>query len=160
MNVIYPGTFDPITNGHLDILMRAKKLFGGVTLLVANHPWKSTLFTVEERVEMIRDCTAGIDGIKVDSYEGLLVKYITEKNVDGVIRGLRAVSDFEYEFQMALTNREMCRDFETIFFMTEIKHTYLSSSMVREIAKLGGDISQMVPPPVSVKLKEKYSDVL
>jgi len=159
MKIIYPGTFDPITNGHIDILLRAKNLFNEITILVAHHPWKKTLFTTDERVEIIKESVKGISGISVDSYEGLLVKYIQENNIKGVIRGLRAVSDFEYEFQMALTNREMCKEFETIFFMTEIKYTYLSSSMVREIAALKGDISLMVPEAVSRKLKEKYSNV-
>jgi len=156
MNVIYPGTFDPITNGHLDILKRGLNLFNEVTILVSCHPWKKTLFTVDERTEMIRIATAGLKNVNVDSYGGLLVDYISEKRIAGVIRGLRAVSDFEYEFQMALTNREMNRNFETIFFMTDINYTYLSSSMVKELAKLDADISKMVPEIVSERLRQKY----
>ncbi|MDD3803778.1 MAG: pantetheine-phosphate adenylyltransferase [bacterium] len=156
MKVIYPGTFDPITNGHIDIIKRGINLFEEVTLLVSCHPWKKTLFTLEERIEIIKKVTNSLPKVNVDSYCGLLVSYIEKNNVKGVIRGLRAVSDFEYEFQMALTNREMNRNFETIFFMTDINYTYLSSSMVKELAKLDADISKMVPPAVAESLKQKY----
>ncbi|HAV92965.1 TPA: pantetheine-phosphate adenylyltransferase [candidate division WOR-3 bacterium] len=156
MKVIYPGTFDAITNGHLDILKRGLNLFEEVTLLVSFHPWKKTLFSIEERVEMIKEVTKDIKNIKVESYSGLLVDYIKKNKITGVIRGLRAVSDFEYEFQMALTNREMNRDFETIFFMTDIQYMYLSSSMVKELAKLNADIKNMVPKEVMERLQNKY----
>ncbi|MGE3063067.1 MAG: pantetheine-phosphate adenylyltransferase [bacterium] len=156
MKVIYPGTFDPITNGHIDILKRGINLFNEVTLLISCHPWKKTLFTVEERIEIIKRATADLKNVKIDSYCGLLVNYIKENKINGVIRGLRAVSDFEYEFQMALTNREMNKDFETIFFMTDINYTYLSSSMVKELAKLDADISNMVPKAAADSLKQKY----
>ncbi|MEJ5307248.1 MAG: pantetheine-phosphate adenylyltransferase [candidate division WOR-3 bacterium] len=160
MKIIYPGTFDPITNGHIDVLNRGIKLFGRVTILVSFHPWKKTLFTVEERLGIIKEVVKEYKNVDVDSYSGLLVDYIKKNNVDGVIRGLRAVSDFEYEFQMALTNRELNKDFETIFFMTDIKYMYLSSSMVKELAKLKADIKDMVPPYVESKLKEKFENVL
>uniref|UniRef100_A0A7C3N8J1 Phosphopantetheine adenylyltransferase n=1 Tax=candidate division WOR-3 bacterium TaxID=2052148 RepID=A0A7C3N8J1_UNCW3 len=159
MKVIYPGTFDPITNGHLDVLNRGIKLFSEITVLVSFHPWKKTLFNIDERVEIIKEVVKDFKNVKVDSYTGLLVDYIKKNNVDGVIRGLRAVSDFEYEFQMALTNRELNKNFETIFFMTDIKYMYLSSSMVKELAKLNADIKDMVPPFVEKKLKEKFENV-
>ncbi len=161
MKIIYPGTFDPITNGHIDILERGLKLFGQITLLVSFHPWKNTLFNLDERVEMIKEVVKVYDGkVKVDSYTGLLVDYIDKNKIDGVIRGLRAVSDFEYEFQMALTNRKLNKKFETIFFMTDIKYMYLSSSIVRELAKLKADIRDMVPPYIGKRLREKLSNVL
>ena len=155
MKVIYPGTFDPITNGHLDILKRGLNLFEEVTVLISCHPWKKTLFTVDERMNIIKKVAEPLGKVKVDSYCGLLVDYIRQNEINGVIRGLRAVSDFEYEFQMALTNREMNRDFETLFFMTDIKYMYLSSSMVKELAKLDADIKNMVPDEVVQKLREK-----
>ncbi|HAF07708.1 MAG: pantetheine-phosphate adenylyltransferase [bacterium] len=160
MKVIYPGTFDPITNGHLDVLNRGIKLFGEVIILVSFHPWKKTLFNIDERVEIIKEVVKDYKNVKIDSYTGLLVDYIKSNRIDGVIRGLRAVSDFEYEFQMALTNRELNKEFETIFFMTDIKYMYLSSSMVKELAKLNADIKNMVPPYVEKKLKEKFKNVL
>ncbi|PIP14341.1 MAG: pantetheine-phosphate adenylyltransferase [bacterium (Candidatus Stahlbacteria) CG23_combo_of_CG06-09_8_20_14_all_34_7] len=156
MKVIYPGTFDPITNGHLDILKRGLNLFEKVTVLISCHPWKETLLTIEDRMEVTEKVTHRLGNVKVESYSGLLVNYIKKNKVNAVIRGLRAVSDFEYEFQMALTNREMNRDFETIFFMTDMKYMYLSSSMIKELAKLNADITNMVPKEIAEKLKEKY----
>lgn len=155
MKAIYPGTFDPITNGHLDILARARKIFGSVVVLVLDNPRKKTMFSTEERVSLIKDSVKGIDNISVEIYKGLLVHYADNLKDTVVIRGLRAVSDFEYEFQMALTNRKLSRSFEVLFLMTDMKYTYLSSSIVKEIAVLGGDISCMVPECVEKVLKER-----
>ncbi len=159
MTFIYPGTFDPITNGHIDILNRALNIFDDITILISYNPSKNTLFTIEERIEIVKH-VINDNKIKVDKYTGLLVDYIREHQVKGVIRGLRAVSDFEYEFQMALTNRKMCKDFEVMFFMTDIKYTYLSSSIVKEIARLNGNLNGMVPEYVEKRLKEKFNNVL
>lgn len=156
MEVIYPGTFDPITNGHMDILKRAMEVFDSVTVLVSNNPHKDTLFSADERVAMIRDIFKGNDSVSVKPYEGLLVDYIRQNNVRVVIRGLRAVSDFEYEFQMAMTNRKLYPQYETMFFITDMKYIYLSSSIVKELAAFHSDISCMVPPAVEKKLKEQF----
>ena len=155
MKAIYPGTFDPITNGHIDILARAQKIFGSVVVLVLDNPRKKTMFSTEERVSLIKDSVKGIDNISVEIYEGLLVNYADNLKDTVVIRGLRAVSDFEYEFQMALTNSKLSRSFEVLFLMTDMKYTYLSSSIVKEIAVLGGDINCMVPECVEKVLKER-----
>lgn len=156
MEVIYPGTFDPITNGHMDILKRAMEVFDKVTVLVSNNPSKKTLFTADERMDMIREIFRDNDRVSVKLYEGLLVDYIQNNHVRVVVRGLRAVSDFEYEFQMAMTNRKLCPEYETMFFITDMKYIYLSSSIVKELAAFKSDISCMVPEPVEKRLKEKF----
>ncbi len=152
---IYPGTFDPITNGHVDVAARAAKLFARVIVCVAVNSAKTPLFSGEERVEMIRQAVKNIKNIEVDAFEGLLVDYALEKKADAIVRGLRAVSDFEYEFQMALTNRKLSAEVDTVFLMPHEKYTYLNSTIVREIAKYGGDVSQFVPPHVKTCLMAK-----
>lgn len=152
---IYPGTFDPITKGHLDVIRRARKIFDHLVVLVAYHKDKSPLFKVSERVEMIREATKDIEGVEVDSYGGLLVEYAKDKKVTALIRGLRAVSDFEYEFQMAQMNRELYAPLETVFLVPAESYTYLSSSLVKEIYTLGGDVSEFVPEPVVTRLRDK-----
>lgn len=152
---IYPGTFDPITNGHLDVIRRALKIFDKLIVLVAYHLDKSPTFEVEERVELIREALRGMEGVEVDRYKGLLVKYAREKKATALIRGLRAVSDFEYEFQMAQINRELHPALETVFLVPAENYTYLSSSLAKEIFSLGGDISQFVPEVVEKRLREK-----
>lgn len=154
---IYPGTFDPFTNGHLDILIRATSLFDEVIVTVAQNSSKDPLFTTEERIEMIREATKTIPNVRVESFEGLLVKFALERNATVIIRGLRMISDFEYEFQMALMNRKLADNIATVFLMPDERYTYLSSSIVREIAQLGGDCSPFVPPNIEKKLKEKYN---
>ena len=149
---VYPGSFDPITNGHLDIIKRAESLFDEVIVAVIRNPSKSSQFTLEERVEMIKKSIGGLKKVKVDSFEGLLVSYAQKKKANVIVRGLRAVSDFDYEFQMALTNRKMVPKIETLFFMTDYKYSYLSSSFVKEIARLGGKVGELVPVPVAKKL--------
>jgi len=155
---IYPGTFDPITYGHIDVLKRALKIFDKVLVLVAKHPEKKTLFTAEEREEMIQDAIKGMKDAEVDKYCGLLMDYLKDKNATAVIRGMRVVSDFEYEFQMALMNRQLYPDVEIIFFFPSEEYTYLSSSIIKEVFLLGGDVSKFVPPPVIRKLEEKYKN--
>ena len=151
---VYPGSFDPITNGHLDVVKRASKLFGKVIVAVIRNPEKTYNFSLKERLEMLKEALRGFKNVTVDSFDGLLVDYARQKKAWAIVRGLRAVSDFDYEFQMALTNRKMAPGIETIFFMTDYKYSYLSSSFVRQIAKLGGDVSGMVPGPVARRLKK------
>lgn len=152
---IYPGTFDPITNGHLDILSRAAHLFEEVHVVVAVNVRKNTLFSLEERLELIRACTQGMKNVHVSSFGGLMVDCLRRLGAEVVIRGLRAVSDFEYEFQMALMNKKLDSKCETVHLMPSEQYTYLNSSVIREIAALGGTVSDFVPSVVEGKLREK-----
>jgi pantetheine-phosphate adenylyltransferase len=152
---IYPGTFDPVTNGHIDILERALKLFDKVIITIARNTAKNPLFTEEERISLLRQVTKRFKNVEVDSFEGLLVEYVRKRNAISVVRGLRAMTDFEYELQMALMNRKLDETMETIFLMPNEKYTYLSSNFVREIARLGGDVSKFVPPLVLKALRQK-----
>lgn len=154
---LYPGTFDPFTNGHMDILQRATVLFDEVIITIARNSTKKPLFTTEERLEMISKAIASVKSASVESFDGLLVNYAREKKAQVIIRGLRMISDFEFEFQMALMNRKLAEEITTVFLMPDEKYTYLSSSIVREIAKLGGDCAPFVPPNIEKILKEKYS---
>lgn len=154
--VVYPGSFDPVTNGHLDIIKRAAQLFDKVIVAVFKNPQKKPLFTMEERVELLKAVTKDMDKVCVDSFSGLTMDYVRSKKAIAIIRGLRAVSDFEGEFQMALLNKELNSEVETIFFMTDIKYAYLSSSAVKEVAQFGGKIDGLVPDVVKKALKEKY----
>jgi pantetheine-phosphate adenylyltransferase len=153
---IYPGTFDPITYGHLDVIERACEIFDKVIVAVACSSAKEPLFTGDERVAMIRDVVRKLRNVEVDSFHGLLVDYAQKKKAIAIVRGLRAVSDFEYEFQMALTNRKLNDDVTTIFLMPHEKYTYLNSSLVREIARFDGDVSRFVPPSVKRLLDKKF----
>ena len=155
--VLYPGTFDPVTNGHIDIILRAKELFDAVVVTVAINPGKLPLFTVMERVQMLQKSLKGYKNISVDSFDGLVVDHAHEVGAVGIIRGLRAVSDFEYEFQMALMNKKLARDINTVFLMPHEKYTYLNSSIIRNLASLHSDISEFVPPIVVKALKNKFS---
>lgn len=156
---IYPGTFDPITNGHIDIIHRASILFDKVIVAVTTNPSKSPLFRLEERIELVNSSIANIDAdnIEVDSFDDLLVNYAIRKNATAIIRGLRAISDFEYEFQMALFNRKLSEKLITVFLMPNEKYTYLNSKIVREVAGFNGDVSCFVPAIVKEKLKEKFN---
>ncbi|MEJ5306642.1 MAG: pantetheine-phosphate adenylyltransferase [Ignavibacteria bacterium] len=155
--VIYPGTFDPITFGHLDVIQRASELFDTVIVAVLENAAKRPLFTKEERVEMIKVAVKSIPNVEVDVFDGLLVEYAKRKGAIAIIRGLRAVSDFEYEFQMALMNRKISSGITTVFLMPHEKYTYLNSSIVRELARLNANVSDFVPQFVTEKLKEKFS---
>lgn len=152
---IYPGTFDPITNGHLDILERALRLFDKVIITIARNSAKNPLFSEKERLEMIRQSIRTLKGVEVDCFDGLLVEYAKGKKATAVVRGLRAISDFEYELQMALMNRKLDEDFVTVFLMPNEKYTYLNSSIIREIARHDGDVKDFVPPYVLEKLTKK-----
>ncbi|PLT34317.1 pantetheine-phosphate adenylyltransferase [Bacillus sp. V5-8f] len=153
---VCPGSFDPITFGHLDIIQRGAKVFDEVYVTVLNNTSKQSLFTVNERLELIRETTAHIPNVKVDSFQGLLAEYARNVNADAIIRGLRAVSDFEYEMQITSMNRLLNERVETFFIMTRNQYSFLSSSIVKEVAKYGGDISELVPEKVRVALLEKY----
>jgi pantetheine-phosphate adenylyltransferase len=152
---IYPGTFDPVTNGHLDILERALKLFDRVIITVALNTTKNPFFTEEERLNLLRNATKRFKNVEIDSFQGLLVDYVRQRKAIVVVRGLRAMTDFEYELQMALMNRKLDEKMETVFLMPTEKYTYLSSNVVREIARLGGDVSKLVPPAVLKALQQK-----
>ncbi len=154
--VLYPGTFDPVTNGHIDIVKRAMELFDGVVVTVAINPGKSPLFSVEERIRLLKESLKDYEQVTVDSFDGLVVDHAHEVGAVGIIRGLRAVSDFEYEFQMALMNRKLAGDLSTVFLMPHEKYTYLNSSIIRNLANLNGDISEFVPPAVITALKKKF----
>jgi pantetheine-phosphate adenylyltransferase len=155
---IYAGTFDPITFGHLDVLERASLLFDKVIIAIAASSSKKTIFTVEERIKMIKDSIGDIKNVEALSFKGLLVNFAKECNATAIVRGLRAISDFEYEFQMALTNRKIEENVTTVFLMPNEKYTYLNSTLVREISMLGGDVSAFVPENVNKKLKEKFAN--
>ncbi|HVU17033.1 MAG TPA: pantetheine-phosphate adenylyltransferase [Candidatus Didemnitutus sp.] len=154
---IYPGTFDPFTNGHLDVLQRAARLFNRVTVAVAISSTKDPLFTPEQRVAFIRACTRTMKNVRVVSFEGLLVEFARQHKADAIIRGLRALSDFEFEFNMALMNRHLEPKVETIFVMPNEAYSYTSSSLVKQIAKLGGDVSKFVPPEVAEGMRRAFA---
>ena len=152
---IYPGSFDPLTNGHLDVIERAVKLFDHVIVAVAKNESKQPLFSLEERVELVRRCIKHIPNAEADSFDSLLVNYVERRNAQAIVRGLRAISDFEFEFQLALMNRKLNEKVETIFMMPKDTYTFLSSRIIKEIARLGGDITAFVPPQVRTALLEK-----
>ena len=154
---IYPGSFDPVTNGHLDLMERASKMFDKLVVAVAGSSEKTYLFDQEERTRQVTEATAGMKNLEVVKFSGLLAKFVEIRGATAIIRGLRAVSDFEYEFQLALMNRELAHQAETVFLMPSLKYVYLSSSLVKDVAQNGGDISQLVPPRVNQALKEKFS---
>lgn len=154
---VYPGSFDPITNGHLNIIDRALQVFASVTVLVAVNPGKKPLFSPDESMALIAETTRAWPRVTVDHAEGLLVDYARARDIRTAVRGLRAVTDFENEFSMALTNRMLWAQFDTVFLMTSSEYMYLSSSVVREVAQMGGDVSQFVPACVERALKEKFA---
>ena len=152
---IYPGSFDPITNGHIDVIKRASNLFNKVIIGVIQNPEKESFFELNERIELVREVVKEHSNIEVEGFEGLLIDFAKSKNITTIIRGLRAISDFDYEFQMATTNRTLFPELVTVFLMSEINYAYLSSSIVRQVAKLGGDINAFVPPSVKDALDKK-----
>ncbi len=154
---VCPGTFDPITNGHLDIIVRGAKIFDEIYVSVLNNSTKTPLFSVAERIELIKEVTKHIPNVKVDAFDGLLVDYAKSVNANALIRGLRAISDFEYEMQNASMNRVLNDDVETFFIMTNNQYSFLSSSIVKEVAKYDGDISELVPPLVAKELHDKFA---
>ncbi|NOX33169.1 MAG: pantetheine-phosphate adenylyltransferase [Deltaproteobacteria bacterium] len=156
---IYPGSFDPLTNGHIDIIERALDIFDKVIIAVLHNPSKKALFTMEERVKMIKQSFNCNNGVTVDSFGGLLVDYAKMKKAVAIIRGMRAISDFESEFQMALMNRKLNKEVQSVFLMTGLRWIFTSSSIIKEAVQFGGDISDMVPEPVKIKLMEKYPKI-
>ena len=156
---LVPGTFDPITNGHLDVISRAASIFDEVVVAVAKSEKKHTLFPLDERLELAREATATLPNVKCISFTGLLVDLADEVDAHAVVKGLRAITDFEYEFQMTALNYQLDKELETLFIMSTPQHMYLSSSIVREIASLGGDVSQFVPPCVNEALVKRYAEL-
>ena len=157
---IYPGSFDPVTNGHIDILERGLKLFDKIIVAILLNPGKDPLFTVEERIHMLKISLKKINNIEIDTFSGLLVDYAAKKKSHAILRGMRAVSDFEYEFQLALMNRRLNREIQTVFLMTGLRWIFTSSSIIKEAARFGGNINGMVPPIVNHKLKEKFGFII
>jgi pantetheine-phosphate adenylyltransferase len=155
---VYPGSFDPLTFGHIDIIERALEIFDEVIVSIFVNPNKKPLFTLEERIDILKNVLKDYSGVKIDNFNGLLTDYLREKKIKVVIRGLRAVSDLEYEFQYAAANRTLYPEIETVFFVPRLRYSYLSSSVVREIARFGGDVSKMVPQYVVEKIKNKYTN--
>ena len=153
---IYPGSFDPFTNGHLDIVERGLTLFDEIIVAILINPAKQYLFSVEERLEMLNNCLTSYPNVKAGAFDGLLVNYAQQKNATAILRGMRAVSDFEHEFQMAIMNRRMNREIQTVFLMTGFRWVFTSSSIIKEVARFGGDVEGMVPDLVKTKLLEKY----
>jgi len=153
---IYPGTFDPITLGHLDIAQRASSLFDKVIITLAINSSKTPLFSKEERLDFMRDAVKDIPNVMVDSFEGMLIKFAEKMDASAVIRGLRAMSDFEFEFQLALMNRKQNQEIKTVFLMPHEKYTYLNSTIIREVARFGGDVSSFITPYVAEKLMNKF----
>lgn len=156
LTAVYPGSFDPATNGHLDVIARGAGLFERFVVAVGRNSSKTPLFSVEERIELLRDCCVSWPNVEIIAFEGMLVQFARAQGARVLIKGLRAVSDFEYEFQMALANRQLAPDIETLFLMTSHEHLYLSSSIVKEVARLGGDLSAFVPASVEARLRNKF----
>lgn len=153
---ICPGSFDPATNGHMDIIERASKLFDKVIVAVLNNPNKQALFSVEERVEILKKTCGSMKNVEIDSFSGLLIEYAKSKNANAIVKGLRAVSDFEYELQMALMNKKLDSDIETVFIMTSSRYSYLSSSIVKEVARFGGCIRGLVPEIIESEIIKRF----
>ena len=154
---VYPGTFDPVTYGHLDVILRASKLFDRVIVGVLHNSSKSPLFSVEERVNMLKDVTSHFPNVEVQSFAGLLIDFVRSNDANVIVRGLRAITDFEYELQLAQMNRVIAPEIDTLFLTTNLKYAYLSSSMAKEVAMYGGDISSFLSPEIAEKVREKYA---
>ena len=157
VTAVYPGTFDPFTNGHSDLTRRALRIFPRLILAVAQNPQKSPLFTLEERLAIVRQATADLPNLEIDTFDMLTVDYVRSKGAQVIVRGVRAVSDFEFEFAMALMNRKISEDIETVFLMPNQSYTYLSSRLVKEVALLGGNVDDLVPPLAATLLKDRAS---
>jgi len=154
---LYPGTFDPLTNGHLDLIKRSIRMFDKVVVAIFENPMKGPLFSVEERRRLVEESTRGLSNIEIDTFSNtLLVFYARQRQADVIVRGLRAIADFEYEFQMTLMNRRLDEDIETVFLMPREEYTYVASRLIKEVAAYGGNVEELVPPPVALALKEKF----
>ena len=154
---VYPGSFDPVTNGHIDLIKRALEIVDELIVAVVKNPEKKPLFSVEERVEILKEVTQDLKDVRIDSFDELLVDYAKKIGAKTIIRGLRAISDFEYEFQMALMNRKLDKEIETVFMMPSAKYSYLSSSMIKEVVSFGGSLCELVPTVVEEKMKKKLA---
>ena len=154
---VYPGMFDPIHNGHVDLIERSLRIFDELIVAVVANPSKAPLFAVKERLEMIDECTAGMGRMRITSFDGLLIDLVHREQADCIVRGLRAVSDFEYEFQMALMNRKLRQTVETVFMMPHERYTYISSRLIKEVASLGAPVNGLVPPSIEGRLSRKFS---
>ncbi len=157
VKALYPGTFDPPTNGHVDVIQRGAKIFSHLTVAILNNPVKNPLFTVEERVEMMREATHSLKNVSVATFNGLMVEFARHEGASAVLRGIRAISDYEYEFQMALMNRRLAPEIETVFLQPAGRYSFVRSSMVKEVFSLGGDISGLVPPNVLKRLRHRMN---
>jgi pantetheine-phosphate adenylyltransferase len=157
VTALYPGTFDPPTNGHVDLITRGSKLFGHLTVAILNNPGKNPLFTVEERVEMLTEVTSSLDNVSVATFEGLMVEFARKQGATAVLRGIRAISDYEYEFQMALMNRRLAPEIETVFLQPAGRYSFVSSRMLKEVFSFGGDVTGLVPPNVLKRLRGRMS---
>ena len=154
---LYPGTFDPLTNGHLDLIKRSIRMFDKVVVAIFENPMKGPLFSVAERRRLVEESTRGLSNIEIDTFSNtLLVFYARQRQADVIVRGLRAIADFEYEFQMTLMNRRLDEDIETVFLMPREEYTYVASRLMKEVAAYGGNVEELVPPPVALALKEKF----
>jgi pantetheine-phosphate adenylyltransferase len=158
VKALYPGTFDPPTNGHVDLIQRGSKLFDHLLVAVLINPVKNPLFTVEERVEMLREVTAGIPNVSVSTFHGLMVEFARQEGCSAVLRGIRAISDYEYEFQMALMNRRLAPEVETVFLQPAGRYSYVSSRMLKEVSSLGGDVTGLLPPPVLKRVRARINN--
>jgi len=156
---VYPGTFDPVTNGHLDLVERGRRLFDRFILAILENRDKRPMFTIPERAAMLREATAGLDNVEVEAFDGLLVDYARRVGAAVIVRGIRAVTDFDYELQMAMMNRRLASSVETLFLVPSEEYSYVSSRLVREIAVLGGDLSGLVPPPVAAALRARAAEL-
>jgi pantetheine-phosphate adenylyltransferase len=157
VKALYPGTFDPPTNGHVDLITRGSKLFGHLTVAVLINPGKNPLFTVEERVEMLKEVTGSIENVSIATFDGLMVEFARQQGASAVLRGIRAISDYEYEFQMALMNRRLAPEVETVFLQPAGRYSFLSSRMLKEVFTLGGDVTGLVPPNVLKRLRARIN---
>lgn len=156
---VYPGTFDPVTNGHLDVIKRGSLIFDMLVVSVGCNPLKDALFSVAERMEMIQEHVKDLKNVEVDSFQGMLVDYLKKQKTNIILRGIRTVSDFEYEFQRALTNRVLNKEVETVFVMTSEQYSFLNSTLIKEAVSLGGSVSQFVPPNVERRLAQKFKHI-
>ena len=157
VKALYPGTFDPPTNGHVDLIQRGAKLFDSLTVAILNNPVKNPLFTVDERVEMLKEVTAALPNVSVATFDGLMVEFARRQGASAVLRGIRAISDYEYEFQMALMNRRLAPEIETVFLQPAGRYSFISSRMLKEVFSFGGDVTGLVPPNVLKRLRERVS---
>ena len=157
VNALYPGTFDPPTNGHVDLIQRGAKLFGHLTVAILNNPGKNPMFTVEERVEMLTEVTSSLENVSVATFDGLMVEFARKQGASAVLRGIRAIFDYEYEFQMALMNRRLAPEIETVFLQPAGRYSFVSSRMVKEVFSLGGDVTGLLPPNVLKRLRDRIN---